>query len=421
MKTRILGLVMAKDEWPTLGVAVTHALRIGIDHVAVLNHGSADDTESGLQLLAEHFPGRISIYYSHEVSFLQEILVTLLAKSACAESYDWVYVFDADEFLILEGEKSLGDFLESVPAEFGAVRYEIRQWLSPSDFRPEVTTDLLKVVKRALPSVFIPKSSELVTPLVEKSGLNFFDLKFQSKLIIRSEFISVLSAGAHVVRSVNSPSEFVAPEYSIYVAHLPMRSRRQLENKARQGEALVRSGFPPSHGWQSQMLYRISQRSGLDEFWARHSDSVEAVKSVPGGPVIVEDNAFSREIDISLKFSAENARSPRSKDGSNQSINNLSESAVSLSVLRDAFSARDEAVSSHRILLLAFGNVTSERDQLQGDLISITSERDQLQLELTQSLVQLDEIRESLNCRYTGWLRNVSKMLGYNASRKDVT
>ena len=406
MKTRILGLVMAKDEWPTLGIAITHALRIGLDHVAVLNHGSADDTQTGLQLLAERFPGQISIYYSDEISFHQEVMVTLLAKSACAESYDWVYVFDADEFLILEGEKSLRDFLGGIPADFGAVRYEIRQWLAPSDFKPEVISDLLRVVKRALPSVFIPKSSELVTPLVEMSRLNFFDLTFESKLIIRSEFISVLSAGAHVVRAVNSPSEFVTPEHSIYVAHLPMRSRRQLEIKARQGEALVRFGFPPFHGWQSQMLYRISQRSGLDEFWTRHSDSVADGKSVTGGPVTTEDLAFSREVSLSLKFSSGHTQPSNSLSGSKRATRDFPDSSISLMVLRDAFSVRDDAVSNHSQILHAFHGASSDRDRLQGDL--------------TQSLALLDEIRGSLSWRYTGWLRKISKMLGYNASRKKL-
>ena len=99
-KPRILGYVMARNEWPLLGLSVMHALNSGIDRVAVIDHCSDDATREGLRALKSFYSEKIFVYRLDDPRYLQEATTALVMALVDADSYDWVYVFDADEFVL---------------------------------------------------------------------------------------------------------------------------------------------------------------------------------------------------------------------------------------------------------------------------------------------------------------------------------
>ena len=111
-RTRVLGCVMARDEWPLLGLAVDHALHGHVDHVVVVDHGSTDGTRSGLLGLQTQQPDRITLVRLDDTAFTQEAVTALMVAVGSGVPADWIYVFDADEFILPEG----GAFAPGCPA-----------------------------------------------------------------------------------------------------------------------------------------------------------------------------------------------------------------------------------------------------------------------------------------------------------------
>ena len=67
---RILGVVMARDEWPMVALAITHALSGHVEHVAVLDHASTDASRTGLERLQQEFHFYFWKEATHEVRWM---------------------------------------------------------------------------------------------------------------------------------------------------------------------------------------------------------------------------------------------------------------------------------------------------------------------------------------------------------------
>lgn len=134
MTQNILGYVMARNEWPMLGLSIVHAFTSGIDHIIVVDHGSDDETASGLAFLKRAYEDRLTIVKLDIDEFIQEATSKIALRLFNAAAYDWVYIFDADEFILTSNRGEFRRYLREVPSEFAAVRYEVQQWIAPSDF-----------------------------------------------------------------------------------------------------------------------------------------------------------------------------------------------------------------------------------------------------------------------------------------------
>ena len=121
-KPRILGYVMARNEWPLLGLSVMHALNSGVDRIVIIDHCSNDATREGLRVLQSFCSDKIVVYRVDDPQYLQEATTALVMALVDADSFDWVYVFDADEFVLLPPEMKLGEMLSRVPPKVEAVR-----------------------------------------------------------------------------------------------------------------------------------------------------------------------------------------------------------------------------------------------------------------------------------------------------------
>jgi hypothetical protein len=72
MTCKILGYVIAKNSWPTLGLSLVHAFRMGCQHVIVVNHQSTDATSSQLEKFKSLWQDRLTIINLDLKPFLQE-------------------------------------------------------------------------------------------------------------------------------------------------------------------------------------------------------------------------------------------------------------------------------------------------------------------------------------------------------------
>lgn len=292
---RVLGLVMARDEWPLLALAVTHVLQRHADHVVVLDHASTDQTAEGVEDLQRRFPGRLTALRLDDPAYLQEATTSVLLEAAGADDYDWVYVFDADEFLLTAPGSSLRDVLAGVDPTVPVVRYEVHNWVAPSDFDEGDLAAYGSLTLRALPDPTRgPADVGDLATAIEEGTVNFFDVPFPTKVVFRGGSVTWLSGGGHLAREPQGLQELEVPPSTLRAAHVPLLSERRLALKVAQGRALAEAGFPPEHGWQNQMLHRIEIAGALVGFW--HSHSVAPPEGRGGDdrarPALVEDRAL---------------------------------------------------------------------------------------------------------------------------------
>ena len=208
--------------------------------------------------------------------------------------YDWIYIFDSDEFLLTQSEQSLPDILQSIPEDVDAVRYQIDQWVVPQDLDDLDVDQYIRIKQRAYPQNSSQQSTELIRKKLIAGNINYFDIEFPSKVIVRGRFHHKLSAGAHLILSVAEIKEKMLSSQIIRCAHLPFLSKRHLANKALQGKNEIESGFSLDHGWQNKALNQINLAGELDSFWQRHSVSkLNQLAVSPGYPTLIEDGAIA--------------------------------------------------------------------------------------------------------------------------------
>ena len=301
---RIIGLVIARDEWPLLRLSITHALLNHVDHVWVLDHSSGDGTRDGLERLTEIWGERLRVVRLCGTPFWQEASTSLILELIGATRDDWIYVFDADEFAITRSGTSIREILGSVGPDFSSVRYEVDNWISTATFDECDHSQYSQLRLRAIANHFFDLPSDILSDEIQRGTLNFFDVPFPSKVIVRGGGPTWLSAGAHLLKQPVAGEEFRLCPRDFRVAHFPLLSEQRLHKKAAHGELLVKQGFPTWHGWQNQMLFRLSSTGQLSNFWKRHSVGAPEADAYGTTPSIADDSSFVEAIAPTLAFLA---------------------------------------------------------------------------------------------------------------------
>ena len=400
-RTRVLGYVMARNEWPVLGISIVHAFGLGIDQVIVVDHQSNDDTQDGLRNLQNHYGDRLVVYCLDEYDFYQEATTAMVMELVDAQSFDWVYVFDADEFLLIPKESSLADSLEIIPPHVDAVRYEVHNWVAPSDFNHLNLSEYSRLINRATPNYFVDIPGEVLSQEIISRNINYFDIPFGTKIIVRGQHANKLSAGSHSLALPNNLIEFVIDDATIRAGHLPFLSRDRLMNKCSQGQALIETGFTFEHGWQSQMLNRVQEERQLESFWDCHSMPVDGRSHTSGcGPVTIIDEALK----CALNFAVTQLCQVKRLNQSTVELDNYLKSqivkesidSIAIRCIHEQIELRG-AITADRDLIVANRNaIMAERDALVEKLGLIVSERDQLVAELQASRGESDALVENL-------------------------
>lgn len=299
---KIVGLVQVRDEWPLLAVSVSHALLNHVDEVFLLNHSSAGGFGRAIGRLQTAFKDRLHVLSYYDPTFWQEASTNALIEICRVSSPDWIYVFDADEFLLTHAQRPLKALLSEVGPEYEAVRYQVQNWVSTEDFDAADPKHYRTLRYRAVPNFFAPMPVELLSDEIQSGNLNFFDVPFGPKLIFRNSPASWLGAGSHMLKSPADARILDMDAAELRAAHFPLLSRIALDQRRRQGELLIKAGFPPYHGWQSQMIHRLSLEGDLDPFWESHSISDRSYDGNRTLPSFIEDAGFPKAIEPTLSF-----------------------------------------------------------------------------------------------------------------------
>lgn len=290
---RVIGVVQCKNEWGLIAMSVSHALLNHVDAVWVLDDGSSDQSAAGYELLSKKWGNRLTVIHLDSIGFEQEAITnTLVQLAVLREQPDWVYPFDADEFLILDDGASLRELLLDQPDNVDEVRYTVKNFVSPTDFDENRISDYRR--QRFQSKALRVASIQTKEHEIRDGTATFFDFGFMSKVIFRAQSNVRLDRGSHSTKIFGRAKVSVSAT-TVRAVHLPMLSRARVERKAQQGKAHLDVGAPGGRGWQNQFIYKQQQTGKLDEFWIQHSINPA---DVPNS--VVETSVFSDAIEATI-------------------------------------------------------------------------------------------------------------------------
>ena len=289
----VAGVMVVHNEWPLLAASASHLLSNLVDELWVLDHQSTDQTSAGLSWLQTFWGERLNVVKLGEVPFLQAAINASVAELIRPKGFEWLYFVDADEFALCSSGSTLRQLLANVPHDVDAVRYQVENWLAPRESPGGILNSLPTIRFRATPNVFVYFSGSLLSEQIESREINFFDVPFGSKLIVRPRGDLWVSAGAHAFGGEHPWREQELDRERFRVAHLPLLSYDRLVKRAEEGRHLIDQGFDHDHGWQSQMMARLVEHGELDSFWDRHSIGPEPLL---GGALWIEDDELAQAL-----------------------------------------------------------------------------------------------------------------------------
>ena len=259
-----------------------YALLRHVDVLYVLDHSSSDGTSEGLRALQALWPERLHVLAYEDDHFWQEACASVLIEVSQGASPDWLYVFDADEFLLIdEAAGSLGELLQNVDGECSCVRYQVQNWVSLCDLDDTEPSSYRRLTWRSIVKDMRDLPGAACGDEIRRGSLNFFDLPFGSKVVMRNDGTRWLAAGTHALKGGSGTIGEEVASPAMRAAHVPFLSRRRLERRVTHGRLMVDDGFSLDHGWQSQMLFDFARDGRLDEFWQSHSVDSEGHAARP--------------------------------------------------------------------------------------------------------------------------------------------
>lgn len=299
----VTGIVVARNEWPLVGVAVSHALEHHVDAVCVIDHASNDGTAAGLSRLAAHWGPRLRVYRWDDDAFLQEALTAAAIELSADLGHSWIHVFDADEFLLAPATDAapggLRDVLATMPEAVDAVRYAMDHHVAPRDFDTAAIGTLDRFRWRIAHRGGAMPPLDALIDSIERGERSFFDVPFLPKVVVRRREGTWIGAGAHRLWGAAEARARRRPRRPA-LHHLTYPSLRRLHLKAAIGANKIRNGFPRDHGWQNQVLARLAAAGDLDAYWRRHSIGPDGHLPLGPGTVLLEDDAFATSVARSL-------------------------------------------------------------------------------------------------------------------------
>lgn len=299
---KIIGVIQARDEWPLVTLSISHALMHHVDEVFILNHAGGDASFQKIIKALDLWRGRVHLFNLYDERYWQEASSSVLVELCQSVSPDWIYFFDADEFLLTQDCVPLRQILNGVDAKCSVIRYEFQNWISTDDFDPAHLDHYRNLVWRALPDLSRNLYTQTVVDEIWQGNLNFFDVPSDSKVIFRNDCGFWPCAGAHNVQGNTVVETFQIDSETLRAVHLPFLSRDRLQLKAKQGEALIQSGFEARHGWQNQLIYRFWKEGLLDQFWKSHSIGPRQTSCGRKLPSFVIDDGLARAIEPVLSL-----------------------------------------------------------------------------------------------------------------------
>jgi hypothetical protein len=215
---KLFGAAMLRNEADVVESFVRHNLAL-LDGLSVVDHGSSDGTSEILHaLVAEGLP--LEVERDASVGYLQSEIMTRTVRNAfMRHGADFVFALDGDEFLRIPRRDLLDGVLATLPHGLHAAM-QWQTYVPEFDNGSQGAANILARAKRRLAE--------------ERHGLH--------KVIVARTFAdtphAVIAVGNHVVLPSAGHSVAQQPVKHariaaevVALAHLPVRSARQLTNK----------------------------------------------------------------------------------------------------------------------------------------------------------------------------------------------
>jgi hypothetical protein len=196
---KIHGIAIARNEWPILGLSISHALFHHVDKVFVIDHLSTDDTKNGLAELQKVWPDRIEVFRYENNLFDQEALTNILLDISNKENPDWNFIFDADEFLVSPSGKSLKDLLSSIGEKWNAIAIELENYIVPLGFNDLALNDYL-LIDHYVTSVNHVIDRDEFHEQVKRNEKLLHEFRVPSKILVKNSMGDFVDAGQHQLK-----------------------------------------------------------------------------------------------------------------------------------------------------------------------------------------------------------------------------
>jgi hypothetical protein len=116
MKSKVAAACVQMDSWQLLAVNVAHLLTQGIQDFYILNHYCKEDFRGNLEKIFGQ-QAKFRWFTKSSQPFFQSTMTTFLVHQAKREGFDYLVVFDADEFFTPKGNHST--LARAIPEEMG--------------------------------------------------------------------------------------------------------------------------------------------------------------------------------------------------------------------------------------------------------------------------------------------------------------
>jgi hypothetical protein len=284
---RVHGFMALKDEWPLCAVSIPYALEHHVDDLLVIDHGSGEATTMGLRTLVGRFEGRLRVLRLDDLPFWQAEITAEMLHRIDADPDDWLYVLDADEFLLTTDGRGLRDVLAEQAPSTTSIRYQADNWISTVDFDEADLASYRRLTGRTVPSSALSGFDELRTD-VARGAINYFDVPFAPKVIVRRRaFDDLVVGGFHVFTCAPGVVDVQVDVAALRLAHVPLLTRQRLDQRAtRRPFAAMKK--PSYEGWQVDVFIDVADAGELDDFWHRHS--LGGTQPLHGSPAVVIDD-----------------------------------------------------------------------------------------------------------------------------------
>ena len=393
----ILGILLARNEWPLLGMCITHALTNHVDELLVIDHSSTDETELGVTYLQAKWGSRLQLMRLDKGPLHHQALNLVILEVLETKRYSWIYHVDADEFLILPEKNSLKELLIELPLDVEVVRYQLFNFIAPQDFREDDFEQYKELTSRAVIDDTVNQNFEEMISRITNFQASFFDIPFPSKVIYRATVDSWPIAGCHALVESTEAKEYALGEEAIFAAHLPFLTRERLIRRADHGKELREAGYSRDFAWQSQIVDEMRSLGQLEKFWNSHSISQDYSESGKKLPQAIYDmrlvNALSRTVITFMEDFSKFKNSGENITGSSQERIALSSAVNSV-----------QRMAEKKDLDLS---------QLRDENFSLRSENQSIQQASFETAKRLESLHKSLSWRLTKPLRSIHRIFSF--------
>jgi hypothetical protein len=391
----VLGILLARNEWPLLGMCISHALTNHVDELLVIDHASTDETELGLKVLQSKWGSKLQIVKLAKGPLHHQALNLVTLEIIDRDRYSWVYHVDADEFLIVAEGKSLKALLTEMPIDVDIVRYPLFNYVAPRDFQESNFEQYKELTFRAKTDDKLTLDFEEMINAIMNFKASFFDIPFPSKVIYRTSVDSWPIAGCHALVGKSENDEFVLTEDLVFAAHLPFLTRDRLIRRADHGKEIREAGYSRDFAWQSQLVDEMRSLGQLDNFWASHSIDRKNWETENLLPQAVRDERLVDTLVSTISTFKENLTTYETQE---KDLIDSSRESIGLASGVNAVQRMAEKKDSSMAL------VASENSTLR-------SEKHELEQELLESLVKFERLQKSISWRITKPLRSIHKKI----------